>query len=114
MNRLVAAVNHRLAEHPTDLVGRSEKSDVLRGKLGRETADEYRRAHDLGVAGCMMRQGIARRWHIGRVKLKRFCTLNNIIGQSLWDCGGCHYNKKPNTRESRFHACIPHSLILSF
>ena len=83
MNRLVAAVNHRLAEHPTHLVGRREKSDVFRGKLGRETADEYRRAHDLGVAGCMMRQRIARRWHVGRVKFKRFCALDNLIGQSM-------------------------------
>ena len=72
MNRLVAAVNHWLPEHPTHLVRRSEKSDVLRCKLRRETADEYRRAHDFGVAGCMMCQWIARRWHIGRVKFKRF------------------------------------------
>jgi hypothetical protein len=55
VNRLVGTVDHGLAEDCPDLIRRSEKSNILSSKIRRETGYEHGRAHNLGVAGCMMR-----------------------------------------------------------
>ena len=72
VNRLVGAIDDRLAELRALCVGRREKPDIFRRELGRKAGHEYSRAHDLRKSGGMMRQGIAWRRHIGRIELERF------------------------------------------
>jgi hypothetical protein len=55
VNRLVGTVNHGLTEDCPDLMRRREKSDILSSKIRRETGYEHGRAHNFGVARCMMR-----------------------------------------------------------
>jgi len=64
VDRLVGAIDDRLAELRALCVGRREKPDILRREVGREAGHEYSRAHDLRKSGGMMRQGIAWRRHI--------------------------------------------------
>jgi hypothetical protein len=55
VNRLVGTVDYGLTEDCPDLIRRSEKSDILSSKIRCKTGYEHGRAHNLGVAGCMMR-----------------------------------------------------------
>src|SRR6516164_7245907 len=79
VDRLVSAVDDRLAELCADLIGRSEKSDVLSSKIRRKTRHEHGRAHDLGIAGRMMDQWVARWRHVRRIKFKGLCSRNELI-----------------------------------
>ena len=51
--------------------GAGEVADVLGGEVGIEPGDEHRRAHDLGEAGGVVLERVARRRHVRRVELER-------------------------------------------
>ncbi|WP_197521122.1 hypothetical protein [Bradyrhizobium icense] len=67
MDRLVGAIDDGLAELRTLSVGRREKPNIFGREIGRQAGHEHSGAHDLGISGGMMRQGIAWRRHIGRI-----------------------------------------------
>jgi hypothetical protein len=85
MNRLVGAIDDRLAELRSLCVGRREKPDIFRREVGRKAGHEYSRAHDLRKSGGMMRQGIAWRRHIWRIELEQFRAGDERVfgGESL-------------------------------
>ncbi len=71
VHRPGGAIDHRLAEPGALLVRGGEVADVLGGEVGVESGDEHGGAHDLGEAGGVMFQRVARRRHVGRVELER-------------------------------------------
>jgi len=65
------AVDDRFAQLRALLVGRGEVAQVLGCKLRFEPGDEDGRAEDLGEAGGVVGQRVARRRNVGGVELER-------------------------------------------